>query len=483
MKAKKQPLMIVIFGATGDLTKRMLIPALYNLYAKSWLDDSHLIVCTGRKRISRQQFLSTLDMKGFIPGAENDKIKKFRDLIRYLPIDLEGEPIAFARELEKLDRKYDRHSNKIFYLATPASSFEKITEVLKRSGVLDGSNFKRVAYEKPFGYDLKSARRINRCIKSVFSEGQIYRIDHFLGKDLVQNIMVSRFANTLLHDIWNRKFIDNVQITVSETLGIERRGVYYDKAGVFRDIVQNHLLQLLALAAMEPPKSLDVRDIRKEKVKLLSSIGLARPEDIVVGQYGGGKIHGHEVLSYKKEENVPARSMTPTFAAVRLHVNNRRWKGVPFYLRTGKRLAITESRVDVMLKDISCSLFCREGQMQKPNVLSFRIKPDEGLSIILNQKIPGPALDIARVNLDYCHDCIFGGPSPLAYELLLQQIMAGDMTLFTGWEEVLASWKAVDRMIKISGRLKLHRYRPASTGPKESDDLLKKDSREWIKLI
>ncbi len=483
MNRKAGPMMLVIFGATGDLTKRMLMPALFRLYSKGELHDRNPIVCVGRKRLSRQQYIGSLEMKRFIPETDNSMLKGFREIIRYIEIDFDRNPSAFSKELEKLDLRYGPNSGIIFYLATPSSLFEKITDLIKKSGILEGKGFRRVAYEKPFGYDLKSARRINRCIKSVFDEGQIYRIDHFLGKDLVQNILVSRFANTLLHDVWNRKFIDHVQITVSEKPGIEKRGAYYDRAGVFRDIVQNHMLQLFALTAMEPPRSLDIRDIRKEKVRLLSSIGIAKPEDVVVGQYASGIVNGRGTAPYRKEVDVPARSMTPTFAAVRLMVNNRRWKGVPFYLRTGKRLAITESRVDVILKDISCSLFCRDGQMQKPNVLSFRIKPDEGMTITLNQKIPGPALDIAKVNLDYCHDCVFGGPSPLAYELLLQQIKAGDMTLFTGWEEVFESWKTIDRIIKISTKLRLHRYRPGSMGPKESYELLSKDSREWIKLI
>jgi glucose-6-phosphate 1-dehydrogenase len=471
--------MLVLFGATGDLTKRKLMPALYSLYARG-ITRGMPVVCLGRRNLSRGQFIKLLSFNEFIPHADKKLLRGFLKSIRYVQVDLSAQDFSdFRNSVERIDKEYSCKGNRVFYLATPPSLFERITEVLESSSLMKGKGWKRVVYEKPFGYDLRSARKLNKCIRSVFNEKQIYRIDHYLGKELVQNILVLRFANSIFEQIWNNRFIDHVEITLSETVGVEGRGKYYEKAGVIRDMVQNHVLQILSLTAMEPPKSLSAAAIHDEKVRVLKSLQRLSPEELVVGQYGSGVINGKKVAPYIKEPNVAPDSKTATFAALKVFVNTKRWRGVPFYLRTGKSLGASYEEVNLVLKDVSCDLFCKNKGFKGQNVINIKIKPDEGISIMFNSKIPG-SMKLHTVRMEFCHKCEFGTNTPAAYEKLLHEIFLGDQTLFTRWDEVEASWKFIDHILKIAKNRTPSLYRARSAGPPEAGELLQKDGHQWV---
>ena len=470
-KIKKH--MIVLFGSTGDLTKKKIIPALYELYKKGVLNVQ--IICVARKEYTDNEYLKFL-------GIEKYE-KKFKDLIHYNKLDFASDDSIneFSNYIKLVDRKKKCGGNLLFYLATPANLFKPITEMLNNSNIIGGPGFKRVVFEKPFGNDLGSAKKLNKCVSSVFSEDQIFRIDHYLGKELVQNIIVLRFANSIFEHIWNNKFIDNIQIVVSENMGVGTRGGYYENSGAVRDFVQNHLLQLLALVAMDSPLSMDADDIRNEKVKVLKNLKKVSLSDISLGQYSGSIINGKKVGSYRSEEKVDKNSNVETFIALKAEVNNRRWKGVPFYLKTGKMLDTRFAQVNIVLKDVFCRLYF--GKQCEHNVISIRIQPDEGISIRINSKLPN-SLDLIPVNLDFCHECEFGISTPEAYEKLLFDVMNGDQTLLTRIDEVLESWKFTDPLISCMKKLKkdFPNYKPGSKGPKSSLELLKKDGREWIDI-
>jgi glucose-6-phosphate 1-dehydrogenase len=471
--------MIIIFGATGDLTKRKLIPALYNLYSKNQLKNIP-IVCIARKKITKDRFISTLNINQFIPKKNNKILKGFLKKLHYFSFNLEkdNDYKNLNNYLSKVKEIHRCSNNKIFYLALSPNLFKKSIDVIKSAKLLKGNN--KVVFEKPFGNNLQSAKDLNKKISSVFKERNIYRIDHYLGKELVQNILVFRFANPIYEQIWNNKFIDNVQITVSEKIGVETRGNYYDKYGAIKDMVQNHLLQILALAAMESPQSLDAKHIRNEKVKILSELQKPKPSDIVTAQYESGTLDGKRVLAYKKELNIPRNSKTETFAAIKTFINNKRWKGTPFYLRTGKHLKSRFAEINLVLKDTSCKLFSKKELCDLPNVINFRIQPDEGIAIKFNAKYPGYQIKLHPVTMEFCHHCEFGINSPEAYETLIHEILKGDQTLFTRWDGVEASWKFVDNIIKTIKNKTPLPYKPGTYGPSQSDTLLKKDGKVWI---
>ena len=474
---------IVIFGSTGDLTRRKLIPALYRLYEKSVLTDNMPVICIGRKELTKEQFIAQLELPEFLPRSDDKTLSNFLNLINYYSTGFSrGDYSEFTSYIHTIEEKYKSSGNKLFYLALPPDLFSGGVDIIKKSRLLEGDGWKRVAFEKPFGYDLASARELNAYVSEIFDEKQIFRIDHYLGKELVQNIIVMRFANSLFQEIWNNKYINDVQITIAEKVGVGTRGGYYEKSGALRDMVQNHLLQILCLTAMEPPKSMKADDIRIEKVKVLKALEKVRDEDIVLGQYTGGVIDQSEVISYKEEEKISPVSETETFAALRIFVNNKRWQGVPFYIRTGKRFPKRYTEVNLCMKDIACRLFGKDKNSECVNAITIRIQPDEGISATINVKYPGSELKLQPVVMDFCHKCEFEMNTPEAYETLLHQILKGDQTLFTWWNEVEESWKFIEPIssVKNKGKIKLLKYQSGSYGPKEADELLNKDNVYWI---
>jgi len=441
---------------------------MYKLYSKSELND-FAIACIGRRPLTNSGFIRSLNIKTFIPDALD--LDGFVDHIKYVKLDLDN-GTGLDSALKKLNQKFKTKGNNVFYLATPPRLFDRITTTLGNSSTLREPGFKRVIFEKPFGYNLNSAIELQKCISKVFAEDQIYRIDHYLGKELVQNLLVFRFANAMINEIWNQKFIDNIQITLAETVGVEDRATYYDKAGAIRDMVQNHLMQVLTLVTMQSPKSSSADDIRNAKVKVLKSMRRIKPGDIVLGQYSRSK----GTPGYRNEPGIPSNSKTETYAAMKLMIDNNTWKDVPIYVRTGKRLNKKYSDVNIALKDTTCKLFCG-GDNPYPNVITVRIQPDEGWALKMNAKVPGPEIRAGPVIMDFCHKCLFGVDTPASYEMLLHQIMIGDQTLFARWDEVLESWKLID---PILGKGKIQLYKAGSMGPKAADELLEKDGRKWV---
>jgi len=462
---KQENHMIILFGATGDLTKRKLIPALYNLHSKGKLREDTPIVCVSRRDITKEQFIKLLDLEETIPFLEEDILPDFLKLINYVKLDLEKNDLsAFTKNIKEIEKKYHCSGNMIFYLAVSPLLFEKSTEIIKSSGLLNQKGWKRVVFEKPFGQDLRSAKEINQHIKSIFDEDQIYRIDHFLGKELVQNISIMRFTNTLLEPQWNSKYIDHIQIILSENFGIEDRGAFYDQYGAIKDVLQNHMLQLLALIAMESPKKLVSKHLRDEKLNVLKSIEKIKPENVVIGQYEG----------YKKEEGVGNNSKTETFAALKLFINNERWKNVPFYLITGKNMRDRMALLHIQFKKTKCLLF-QDLCDFKADHLTIEIQPNEGFHVHMNSKIPG-RLAIKSVKMDYCHKCTFGLNTPEAYENLFVDIAKGDQSTFVRTDEIEESWKVIDPLKDF--KLPVHSYQKGGY-PEQADKMIQRDNREW----
>ena len=488
------PCVMVIFGATGDLTKRKLIPALYNLTTGGLLPDQLAVVGVGRTPLSEEEFRERMaeDLKEFATdGIDPARVEWLVRRIFYVSGDY-GDSETFHRlrdRLAEIDHELGTGGSYLFYLAVPPSSFGELVRRLGATGLTneDEGRWRRVILEKPFGHDLESALALNREIREVLSESQIYRIDHYLGKETVQNIMAFRFANGIFEPIWNRRYVNHVQITVAEAVGVEGRGAYYEEAGALRDMVQNHMFQLLAFTAMEPPISFGADAVRDERVKVLWAIRPFSHEDVlrqaVRGQYGEGVVNGERAPAYRAEKSVSPTSGTETFAALQLFVDNWRWADVPFYLRTGKRLPKRVTEIAIQFKRAPFMLFRNTPvESLSPNVLVLHIQPDEGISLRFEGKVPGPHMRLGTVKMHFGYADYFGSKPHTGYETLLYDGMTGDSTLFHRSDMVEAGWSVVTPILDVWKALSPRNFPnyPADTwGPKEADELIQKDGRKW----
>ncbi len=495
-RAVPEPCVIVIFGATGDLTRRKLIPALYNLAADGNLPASLAVVCFARRDKTSEGFREELGeaARKFSRRPLNDALwERFAANIFYHRASFdEAEGYAsLGRELDRLDETLGTRGNRLFYLASSPTEFDTILENLSRSGLSrakDGA-WARLVVEKPFGTDLPSARHLNTSVASAFPERDTFRIDHYLGKETAQNLLVLRFANTVFEALWNHRYVEHVQITASEPLGVESRAGYYEKSGALRDMFQNHLMQLLCLTAMEPPSDLGADAVRDEKVKVLRALrpltGAAVAANVIRAQYTAGFINGHEVPGYREEPGVAPGSVTETYVAQRQLSMCRRRAGVPFFVRVGKRLPKSGTEIAIHFRGTPPVLFNRESRLQDPNVLVIRIQPDEGISFRMAAKMPGALLQIEPVKMDFHYGTSFGKATPEAYERLLLDAMSGDATLFARRDEVERAWEFVDgiRAAWDDGQApRLDFYPAGSWGPREADQLLAQDGAVWRRL-
>jgi len=492
-----QPCTIVIFGATGDLTHRKLIPALYNIAADGDLPSATTVVGFARREKTDEGFREELDettKKFSRQGVQDELWKSFAERIFYHRSEFSDDTgyEQLAKRLDEIDAERGTQGNRLFYLSVSPTEFEGILEKLNRFGLnkTKPGSWSRVIVEKPFGTDLPSAQELNRVVSHTFAEKDTFRIDHFLGKETAQNIMVLRFANAIFEPLWDSRYIDHVQITASESLGVEGRGPYYEASGALRDMVQNHLLQLLCLVAMEPPTDLSADSVRDEKVKVVRSLRPLTGDDVarnvIRGQYIAGAVNGKNVIGYREEERVNPKSETETYVALKVNVDNWRWADVPFYIRVGKRLPKSGTEIAVQFKTAPTVLFNKASTPLQPNVLVIRIQPDEGISLRMQAKIPGAALRIEPVKMDFHYGTSFGKASPEAYERLLLDAMSGDATLFARRDEVEQAWKWIDVIEdawhKSQNPPSLCTYPAGSWGPKEADELLERDGRSWRRL-
>ena len=482
---------LYLFGATGDLAKRKLFPAIYSLYREGRLRENFAVIGVARRQRSNEEFREEVfrSISEFArhKAEKNGDWERFAEHFAYKSMNIHdlsqyGDLLALS---EALDRKFSIGGNRLYYLALAPELFGSVVANLKEGGLLDSGGWQRLVIEKPFGYDLMSANLLNGQIRKVFREEQIFRIDHYLGKEMVQNIEVIRFANAFFEPIWNNRHIANVQITLSETVGVEDRGGYYDKAGALRDMVQNHVLQMVAMIAMEPPSRLHPEDVRDEKVKVMRSLRIFETADevrrhVVRGQYVSGRIGDRPVPGYAEEVGNPD-SLTETYFAARVFVDNFRWAGVPFYVRTGKRLPVKTTEVVIEFKGLPKQLYFAKAHNLEPNLLVFRVNPMEGVYLRMNAKKPASDFSITPVSMDFCQNCVAGLNTPEAYERLIYDAIRGDSTYFTRWDEVAAAWSFVDPIAdawsKDAGDL--IRYEAGSWGPERARQLLAEDGFHW----
>ena len=488
------PSVVVLFGATGDLAHRKVFPALYQLWRTDLLPHEFQVLGIGRRPLDDEGFRKgirkALEEYSRVLPLDEAAWHSFAERIAYQRCDFE-EPKGFddlATKLDEVDRECGTRGNRMFYLATQPSQFADIVGQLGRVGLdherHDGG-WRRVVIEKPFGHDLDSARKLNREVAKVFREAQVYRIDHYLGKETVRNLLVFRFGNGIFEPLWNRRYVDNVQITVAESIGIENRGAFYEETGASRDVLQNHLLQLVSLVAMEPPATFDANALRDEKVKVLRAISsdpLDPAADAVRGQYGPGWVAATHVPGYREEPDVDAESETETFVAARLTIDDWRWSGVPFYVRTGKRLPKRATEIAIQYREVPHRLFKDEGVAPDANLLAIRIQPDEGIMLRFGAKVPGLQLDVRSVTMDFTYGSAFNVDSPDAYETLILDALQGDASLFTRADEVEEAWGIVDPIIDAwadTERPDFPNYDAGTWGPDAADDLPARDGRRW----
>jgi len=486
---------VVIFGASGDLTHRKLLPALWNLYVEGRLPEGFAVVGMARSASSHEEFRrgarEAAEQHSRFPEPEAEQWERFESGLFYLRgrYDDPASYEALRDLLHRLARERGAGGNTLFYLATPPSGYQEIVEQLGRAGLAaeqPGDAWRRIIVEKPFGRDLGSARELNACLQRVFAEPQIYRIDHYLGKETVQNLLVFRFANGIFEPIWNRRYVSHVQISVAEEIGVEGRGAYYEEAGALRDMVQNHLMQVLCLVAMEPPVRLDHRSVRNEKSKVLEAIRPITEADVpalaVRGQYASGSVRNRPAPGYREEEGVSPESRTETFAAVKWVVDNWRWAGTPFYLRSGKRLPRRVTEVAIQFRQAPHLLFQDFGDdLPERNLLIIRIQPNEGIGLRFGVKVPGAGMHIRPVCMDFDYASTFRCDNPEAYERLLLDCMLGDVTLFARDDWMELSWKLIDPILRAwhSDPQPPPLYAAGSWGPKEADELMERDGIAW----
>ncbi|MBI4642133.1 MAG: glucose-6-phosphate dehydrogenase [Candidatus Tectomicrobia bacterium] len=503
------PCVLVIFGAAGDLTKRKLIPSLYNLAHDNLLPKDFALVGFARNQMSHEEFRSAMHSaihqfatEKTVDPAVWENLEKRLYYISSSFQDPEGYT-QLAEILAQCDREWNTSGNYLYYLATPPSFFAEIVQQLGTAnlareftelggmGTGAGGGWRRIIIEKPFGRDLETARVLNRSILKVVDESQVYRIDHYLGKETVQNVLVFRFANGMLEPIWNRRYIDNVQITVTETVGVEGRGGYYEEAGLFRDMMQNHMFQLLALVAMEPPFSFEPDAVRDEKVKVLHAIHPMLPEDVLTntvrGQYGEGIVSGQRLPAYRSEPDVSPTSSTDTYDAAKFFVDNWRWAGVPFYLRSGKRMPKRLTEIAIQFRQAPLMLFRKTAIARlQPNRLIIHVQPDEGIALEFEAKIPGPTVHMKTVSMSFNYGDFFGATPTTGYETLIYDAMIGDSTLFHRSDMVEAAWTIATPILDVWKVLPPRNFPnyPACNawGPPEADELIRRDGREWRQL-
>ncbi|MFL6352056.1 MAG: glucose-6-phosphate dehydrogenase [Bryobacteraceae bacterium] len=497
------PCSMVIFGAAGDLTKRLVIPALYNLACGKLLPEEFAIIGVDIAQKSDDEWRESLAemLQAFVKAGgdgsqvDQDKWKWLTGRMSYLQGDLK-DPASYERLKSKLTETDDKRGtagNYLFYLAVAPHFFGPVVEHLSKSGLAcDGDGvWRRVVIEKPFGHDLESAQALDREILGVLHESQIYRIDHFLGKETVQNIMMFRFGNGFFEPVWNRDRIDHVQITAAETVGVEGRGGYYDQTGALRDMVPNHVFQLLSMTAMEAPSSFSADAVRAEKAKVIQSVRICKPEEVsceaVRGQYGRTEIGGKPAPGYREEPNVAPNSLTETYVALKLQIQNWRWSGVPFYVRTGKRLSRRKTQIAIRFKEAPCALFRNTAVSNPPpNWLLLRIQPDEGIALQFGAKIPGPVAKLGDVRMDFKYKDYFGTAPNTGYETLLYDVIIGDATLFQRADNIEAAWRVVQPVLDSWGAnppTDFPNYKACSDGPEAANAMLARDGRCWRPII
>ncbi len=491
------PCILVIFGATGDLTARKLVPALYNLAIEGQLPSHFACVGFARRDKTHQDFraemLDAIGKYSRTKPVDEEIWKNFSEQIFYHKSEF-GDDEGYEdldKYLKELDGQFGTKGNRVFYLSTQPSFFPGIIQKLHQHKLIYDINqeeekWSRVIIEKPFGHDLASAKSLQQEITQYLDESQIYRIDHYLGKETVQNLLVFRFSNPIFEAIWNNRHIDHVQITVAEDIGIGTRGKFWEEAGMLRDIVQNHMMQLLSLVGMEPPTSFKASAIHNEKVKVMESLRPFPKETmdryIVRGQYGTGYINGQEVISYREENNVSPTSNVETFIAMELFIDNWRWAGVPFYLRAGKRMPKKATEIAITFRDAPGFLFDKSGKKPDPNILVIRIQPDEGISLKMNCKVPGLGSPIQPVKMDFRYGSYFGAQPPEAYERLICDCMSGDSTLFARVDEVLASWRLLSPVLEAWAENpppKFPNYQSGTWGPAVAEEMIGREGRHW----
>lgn len=483
----KPKVLILVFGATGDLAKRKLFPSIYRLIKNGTISEDFAVVGLARRNWSNEVFRQNVTESVQQAFHNADDLEEFASHFHYQSFDVTQDAayLNMKQLILELEEQYQTAGNRLFYLAMAPDFFGQIANKLKEHGLKETPGWTRLIIEKPFGHDLPSAKELNNKIRAAFDENEIFRIDHYLGKQMVQNIEVIRFANGIFEHLWNNRFISNIQITSSETLGVEDRSRYYDDSGAIRDMVQNHMLQMVALLAMEPPIKLTTDEIRSEKIKVLRALRQMEPDEVhehlVRGQYGNGQINGEDVVGYRKESEDLVFSNTETFVAGKLFIDNYRWAGVPFYIRTGKRMEQKETKIVIEFKDIPMNLYFKSERERHPNLLIIHIQPDEGISLYVNAKKAGSEALAEPIKLSYNQNAMPAINTPEAYEKLLYDCMIGDATNFTHWDEVALSWSYIDTILNVwqEEQPNFPNYEAGSMGPEKAEKLLEQNGDHW----